>query len=47
MWNDSAIRIDWKAIAPDVNPLLSEKDGKHLAFDEDKNYFDLNGKWVG
>ena len=47
MWNDPAIGIDWKAIAPDVNPLLSEKDGKHPAFDKDKNYFDLNGKWIG
>ena len=47
MWNDSAIGIDWKAVAPDVNPLLSEKDGKHPAFDPAKNYFDLNGKWMG
>ena len=47
MWDDPAIGIDWKAVAPDVNPLLSEKDGKHPAFDEDKNYFDLDGKWVG
>ena len=47
MWDDPAIGIDWKAVAPDVNPLLSEKDGKHTAFDEDKNYFDLNGKWLG
>ena len=39
--------IDWKAVAPDVNPLLSEKDGKHPAFDPAKNYFDLNGKWMG
>ena len=23
MWNDPAIGIDWKAISPDVNPLLS------------------------
>ena len=47
MWNDSVIGIDWKAVAPDVNPLLSEKDGKHPAFDPAKNYFDLNGKWMG
>ena len=47
MWDDLAIGIDWKAVAPDVNPLLSEKDGKHLAFGEDKNYFDLDGKRVG
>ncbi len=33
MWNDPAIGIDWKSFAPDVKPLLSEKDGKHSAFD--------------
>ena len=43
MWNDPAIGIYWKSIAPDVNPLLSEKDGKHPAFDEDDDYFDLDG----
>ena len=47
MWNDPAIGIDWKSVAPDVNPLLSVKDGKHPVFDKDKKYFDLNGKWVG
>ncbi len=47
MWNDPAIGIDWKAVAPDVNPLLSEKDGKHPAFDEDDDYFDLDGNWIG
>ena len=47
MWNAPVIGIDWKSIAPNVNPLLSEKDGKHPAFDQDKKYFDLNGKWVG
>ncbi len=46
MWNDPAIGIDWKSIAPDVNPLLSDKDGKHPAFDANKNYFDINGKWI-
>ena len=47
MWNDPAIAIDWKAVAPDVNPLLSDKDGKHPAFDTSKDYFDINGKWIG
>ena len=47
MWNDPAIAIDWKAVAPDVDPLLSDKDGKHPAFDAAKNYFDINGKWIG
>lgn len=46
MWNDPAIGIDWKVIAPDVNPLLSEKDGKHPAFEVSKNYFDINGAWI-
>ena len=47
MWNDPVINIDWQSLAPGLTPLLSEKDGKHPAFDEDKKYFDLNGKWVG
>lgn len=47
MWNDSAIAIDWESVAPDVNPLLSDKNGKHPAFDAAKNYFDLNGMWIG
>lgn len=47
MWNDPAIGIDWKSVAPEANPLLSEKDEKHPAFDFEKNYFDINGKWLG
>lgn len=46
MWNDAEIGIDWKSIAPDVNPLLSEKDGKHPAFSKENKYFDINGKWI-
>ena len=46
MWNDPAIGIDWKSVAGDVEPLLSEKDTKHPAFDSNKNYFDINGKWT-
>lgn len=45
MWNDPLINVNWTEIAPDVNPLLSEKDGKHPAFDPDKKYFDIKGKW--
>jgi len=47
MWNDPEIAIDWKAIAPDLNPLLSEKDGKHPAFSKTNKYFDIKGKWIG
>ena len=47
MWNDPAIGIDWKSVAPDVNPLLSEKDGKHPAFNPNGKYFDINAKWIG
>ena len=47
MWNDPALAIDWKSVAPGLNPLLSEKDGKHPAFDQNKKYFDINGKWIG
>ena len=45
MWNDPIINVNWTKIAPDVNPLLSEKDGKHPAFNPDKKYFDIKGKW--
>ena len=47
MWNDPAIGINWKAVAPDVNPLLSEKDANHPAFDPNGDYFDINAKWIG
>ena len=47
MWNDPTIGIDWKSVAPEIEPLLSEKDGKHPAFDLNGKYFDLSGKWIG
>ena len=47
MWNDPVIGIDWNAVAPGLTPLLSEKDGKHPAFDLNAKYFDINGKWIG
>jgi dTDP-4-dehydrorhamnose 3,5-epimerase len=47
MWNDSAIGIDWQKDIADFEPLLSEKDTKHPAFDRDTAYFDMNGKWTG
>ena len=47
MWNDGTIGIDWKSVAPEIKPLLSEKDGKHPAFDPQGKYFDISGKWIG
>ena len=47
MWNDPEIGIDWKAVAPEVTPLLSEKDGKHPTFDRNGLYFDMNARWIG
>lgn len=47
MWNDKEIGIDWKAVAPEIEPVLSDKDGKHPLFDKNGNYFDLNAKWIG
>lgn len=47
MWNDPTIGIDWKSVAPEMEVLLSEKDGKLPCFDKDADYFDLNGKWIG
>lgn len=46
MWNDPSIGIDWKSVAPEIEPLLSEKDGKHPAFDLNGDYFDINGVWI-
>lgn len=46
-WNDTAIGIDWKAVGGNIEPLLSDKDGKHPAFGMDKKYFDMNAKWIG
>ncbi len=45
MWNDPVINIDWNSVAPGLTPLLSEKDGKHPAFDLNEKYFDINGVW--
>lgn len=47
MWNDPTIGIDWKKIAPDLEPLLSEKDTRQENFCKDRSYFDLNSKWIG
>lgn len=48
MWNDPAIGIDWKSVAPDIaTPNLSEKDTKHPAFGSNGDYFDINAKWIG
>jgi dTDP-4-dehydrorhamnose 3,5-epimerase len=47
MWNDPAIGIDWKALIGDTNPIISEKDKNHPAFNINENYFDINGKWIG
>lgn len=47
MWNDPIIQIDWQSIAPDIKPLISEKDGKYPAFNSSGNYFNRNGEWIG
>ena len=47
IWNDSAIGIDWNAVAPNIKPILSEKDAKQPAFDVNKKYFNMNGEWIG
>ena len=47
MWNDPVININWKSVCGEIQPLLSEKDKKHDPFDPSKDYFDMNGKWIG
>jgi dTDP-4-dehydrorhamnose 3,5-epimerase len=46
MWDDGTIGIDWASVAPDVKPLLSDKDTKHPEFSFENNYFDINGVWI-
>ena len=46
MWDDATIGIDWTSVAPDVKPLLSDKDTKHPEFSFENNYFDINGVWI-
>lgn len=47
MWNDKTINVDWNSVCGDVEPLLSEKDTKHPAFDFSKKYFDMSAHWIG
>ncbi|MGP1586950.1 MAG: dTDP-4-dehydrorhamnose 3,5-epimerase [Treponemataceae bacterium] len=47
MWDDKTIGIDWKSVAPDIYPVLSEKDQEHPIFDSTEKYFDKKGKWIG
>lgn len=53
MWNDKIIGIDWNAVAPSITPLLSDKDGKHPAFDLNGKYFAVKDglsnkvEWIG
>lgn len=47
MWDDPEIGIDWNAVAPEITPLLSEKDGKQPAFDRNGLYFDMSARWIG
>lgn len=46
MWNDPKIGIKWEEVAPGLKPNLSEKDTKHPNFDANKDYFDINGKFI-
>jgi len=47
MWNDRTIGIDWNGVAPGCTPVLSDKDGKHPAFDGSGTYFTIDGRWAG
>lgn len=52
MWNDPAIGIKWDAVWAESGiqgkfvPNLSDKDGKHPAFNPNEKYFDMNAKWL-
>src|SRR5574344_2687815 len=47
MWNDPQINVDWDAAAPEITPVLSEKDGLHPNFDKNLSYFNTDGVWIG
>lgn len=49
LWNDPVIGIDWESVYPGITKIinLSEKDRNHPAFDKNKKYFDITGKWIG
>ncbi len=49
MWNDPLIGIDWESVLPGITQTatLSEKDKNHSSFSFDKQYFDINGNWIG
>ena len=52
MWNDPAFGIEWEKIWKEAGiqeafvPNLSDKDGKHPAFDVNGSYFDMNARWL-
>ena len=46
MWNDASIGINWNVEAG-LTPNLSKKDTEHPPFFLDKDYFDINGNWIG
>lgn len=48
MWNDPTIAVDWFGAAQGVEPLLSQKDKEHPAFDPAKKYFSADASsWLG
>ena len=46
-WQDPMLAINWSDYINLENIILSEKDKKNPPFDKSKNYFDLDGKWIG
>ena len=47
MWNDPIVGIDWKKVAPGIEPVLSQKDTLHPNFSTGGHYFNLDAKWIG
>lgn len=46
IWNDKTIDINWR-LDPGVEPVLSKKDTLNPVFNLTRDYFDINGKWIG
>lgn len=47
MWNDPVLNINWSFIAPELSPVLSDKDKRLPLFKTEADYYDINAKWIG
>ena len=46
-WDDATIGISWNTFNSMAAPVLSAKDNKNPVFDRARDYFDIDGNWIG